>query len=264
MIAGTIQNAVKQMQLVNKWEEKKASGNVLNKDKGVEVMSQEESMIEHFKEQLKNERESSEYSQIYNKIATGQELSPEEEDKLRQRDPKMYMEYKADRMEQEAYERRLKNCKTKEEAERLQLNKLTGKLTEFNSIVNNPHIPKSEKMKEAQRIMGDTLRAAEIFNTFVQCSEYKELPTEEEVIEEAKAENNVAEEQNSIDNIEIQKEPTATEESEVEVDVADGSKQNIELTEVRNVENAVLDEMKNITVKHFGKQDFSARIEITV
>ena len=41
-----------------------------------------------------------------------------EEDAIRQKDPKAYMEYKAARMEQEAYERRLERCKTKEEAQR--------------------------------------------------------------------------------------------------------------------------------------------------
>ena len=68
----------------------------------------------------------------------------------------MYMEYKADRMEQEAYEKKLKNCKTKEEAERLHVNRMNGKLSELKSIVNNPNIPKSEKLKEAQSILGDT------------------------------------------------------------------------------------------------------------
>ena len=114
MIAGTIRNAVNQMQLVNDWEQKKATGDVVKKQEGMTVTSQEESMIQHFREQLERDKESSAYSQIYNKIASGQELTASEEDAIRQKDPKAYMEYKAARMEQEAYERRLERCKTKE------------------------------------------------------------------------------------------------------------------------------------------------------
>ena len=183
MIAGTIRNAVNQMQLVNDWEQKKATGDVVKKQEGMTVTSQEESMIQHFREQLERDKESSAYSQIYNKIASGQELTASEEDAIRQKDPKAYMEYKAARMEQEAYERRLERCKTKEEAQRLQVNEMNGNLAELKSIVNNPNIPKSEKLKEAQRIMGNTFRAVESFTRFVKSTEYRDLPTEEEIVE---------------------------------------------------------------------------------
>ena len=83
MIAGTIRNAVNQMQLVNDWEQKKATGDVVKKQEGMTVTSQEESMIQHFREQLERDKESSAYSQIYNKIASGQELTASEEDALK-------------------------------------------------------------------------------------------------------------------------------------------------------------------------------------
>ena len=79
MIAGTIRNAVNQMQLVNDWEQKKATGDVVKKQEGMTVTSQEESMIQHFREQLERDKESSAYSQIYNKIASGQELTSSSE-----------------------------------------------------------------------------------------------------------------------------------------------------------------------------------------
>ena len=69
------------------------TGTIYNAGKMLEMM---------YQEQLEREREGNEYSSIYAKIQSGQELSPAEEDKLRAKDPKMYMEYKADRMEQEA------------------------------------------------------------------------------------------------------------------------------------------------------------------
>lgn len=158
MITGTIYNAGKMLEMTQKWEQKKSSGNILKKE--VKELSPEEQQLKMYQEQLEREREGNEYSSIYAKIQSGQELSPAEEDKLRAKDPKMYMEYKADRMEQEAYEKKLKNCKTKEEAERLHVNRMNGKLSELKSIVNNPNIPKSEKLKEAQRILGDTTKTS--------------------------------------------------------------------------------------------------------
>ena len=143
MITGTIYNAGKMLEMTQKWEQKKASGNILKKEDT--LLSPEEQQIRAFEEQLEKNREGSEYSTIYAKIQSGRKLSPEEEDKLREKDPKMYMEYKAEQIEQEAYEKRLKNCKTKEEAEKLHVNRLNGKLSELKSIVNNPNIPKSEK-----------------------------------------------------------------------------------------------------------------------
>jgi len=56
MIAGTIRNAVNQMQLVNDWEQKKATGDVVKKQEGMTVTSQEESMIQHFREQLERKK----------------------------------------------------------------------------------------------------------------------------------------------------------------------------------------------------------------
>ena len=151
MITGTIYNAGKMLEMTQKWEQKKASGNILGKEK--KELSPEEQQLKMYQEQLATMREGNEVSAIYAKLQSGQELSPEEEGILRERDPKLYMEYKADRMEQEAYEKELKNCKTKEEAEKLHVNRMNGKLSELKTIVNNPNIPKSEKIKESQRIL---------------------------------------------------------------------------------------------------------------
>lgn len=231
MIAGTIRNAVNQMQLVNDWEQKKATGDVVKKQEGMTVTSQEESMIQHFREQLERDKESSAYSQIYNKIASGQELTASEEDAIRQKDPKAYMEYKAARMEQEAYERRLERCKTKEEAQRLQVNEMNGNLAELKSIVNNPNIPKSEKLKEAQRIMGNTFRAVESFTRFVKSTEYRDLPTEEEIVETSIEKGQVAEDSNDTEMSE-----QLTSDTTVSVDeaakIVNDSKRDLQLSDV--------------------------------
>ena len=303
MIAGTIRDAVNQMQLKNKWEQKKSSGNVLKKEKSNVEMSQEERMIQDFQKQLEQDRESSAYSQIYNKIASGQDLTPEEEEQLRQKDPRTYSEYKADKMEQEAYERKLRECKTKEEAQRLQVNKMNGKLAELKNIVNNPNIPKGEKMKEAQRIMGDTYRTAKIFNEFTSSKEFQDLPTDEELAEETKADTQAESEKSDVAEIQLEHpeeqdetvhEPDDDTKSEIKSnEVSDDIKSEIkfyemsedikskvqsyevqknvqkpedisQLENVHKLENDVLKEMRKIEEKHFGKRKSSVGVDVTV
>ena len=248
MITGTIYNAGKMLEMTQKWEQKKSSGNILKK----EELSPEEQQLKMYQEQLEREREGNEYSSIYAKIQSGQELSPAEEDKLRAKDPKMYMEYKADRMEQEAYEKKLKNCKTKEEAERLHVNRMNGKLSELKSIVNNPNIPKSEKLKEAQRILGDTTKTAQIFHTFTKSAEFKELPTEEEVMEAKQAEAQLREEQlvgGADENI---------------VDNAGNTMKDTQHSVALETEKKVLEEMFELEKKHFGETKKAVKIDVSL
>lgn len=238
MITGTIYNAGKMLKMTQKWEQKKSSGNILKKE--VKELSPEEQQLKLYQEQLERGREGNEYSSIYAKIQSGQELSPAEEDKLRAKDPKMYMEYKADRMEQEAYERRLKNCKTKEEAERLHVNRMNGKLSELKSIVNNPNIPKSEKLKEAQRILGDTAKTAQIFHTFTKSAEFKELPTEEEVTEGVP---DISEDGNTADN-------------------AGNTMKDTQHSGALETEKKVLEEMFELEKEHFGESKKAVKIDV--
>ena len=188
------------------------------------------------------------------KLRNGKILEPEADG---------YMEYKAARMEQEAYERRLERCKTKEEAQRLQVNEMNGNLAELKSIVNNPNIPKSEKLKEAQRIMGNTFRAVESFTRFVKSTEYRDLPTEEEIVETSIEKGQVAEDSNDTEMSE-----QLTSDTTVSVDeaakIVNDSKRDLQLSDVHQIEKDVIEEMKDIEIKHFGEKKSSVRIDITV
>ena len=246
MITGTVYDAGKMLEMTQKWEQKKSSGNILKKE--VKELSPEEQQLKMYQEQFEREREGNEYSSIYAKIQSGQELSPAEEDKLRTKDPKMYMEYKADRMEEEAYEKKLKNCKTKEEAERLHVNRMNGKLSELKSIVNNPNIPKSEKLKEAQRILGDTTKTTQIFHTFTKSAEFKELPTEEvntESDNETQVVPNISEDENIVDNTENTMKDT---------------RHSVAL----ETEKKVLEEMFELEKKHFGESKKAVKIDVSL
>jgi len=246
MISGTIYNAGKMLELTQKWEQKKNSGNIVKRQE--KELTPEERQLQNYQEDLERMREGNEYSAIYAKIQSGQDLSPAEEDKLRARDPKLYMEYKADKMEQEAYEKRLKNCRTKEEAQKLHVNRMNGKLSELKSIVNNPNIPKSEKIKEAQRILGDTNKTVQVFQEFAKSAEFKELPTEEEIMKAKQAEAEYNEEKVSFDS-------NTEGEMKKQGDVA---------TDISASDIKILEEMYELEKKHFGEEKKTVKIDVAL
>lgn len=243
MIFGTIRDTVKQWQLPTKWEIKNHSGNIFAKDdKDKKVLSPEERRINDFKELIKTDQENQKYARIYSKISSGQDLNPEELNELKRRDPIAYMEYMGDKMEQEAYEKRLRECKTKEEAERLHINKLNGKLTELKSIMNNPNIPKGKKLEEAQRILDNVTKSVKIYNEFRESEEFRELPAEEELLEE---ERQKIEEQEELLNPEERNgldEEVKTEDGADKVDAEAGNIVGDKIEKENKVGNKVDDE----------------------
>ena len=246
MISGTIYNAGKMLELTQKWEQKKNSGNIVKRQE--KELTPEERQLQNYQEDLERMREGNEYSAIYAKIQSGQDLSPAEEEKLRARDPKLYMEYKADKMEQEAYEKRLKNCRTKEEAQKLHVNRMNGKLSELKSIVNNPNIPKSEKIKEAQRILGDTNKTVQVFQEFAKSAEFKDLPTEEEIMKAKQAEAEYNKEKVSVDS---DAEGETKEQAEVTTDISASDKK-------------ILEEMYELEKNHFGVEKKIVKIDVAL
>lgn len=274
MISGTIYNTTKMMQMTQKWEQKKASGNLFKKE--VKELSPEQKQLQIYQEQLEKEREGNEYSAIYAKIQSGQSLSPEEEEKLRAREPKLYMEYKADKQEQEAYEKKLKNCKTKEEAERLHINRMNGKLSELKSIVNNPNIPKSEKLKEAQRILGEATKTTQIYHAFTKSADYKKMPREEELLEAKKAE---AKSQESVpaENVATETEPAeniaeSVTETDIETNAQADNQEGAAANEKHNpakrnpaeAERMILEEMIKLEKKQSGEEKKTVKIDVSL
>ncbi len=253
MISGTIYHATKMLQMTQKWEQKKSSGNILQKE--VKNLSPEEKQFQIYQEQLEKAREGNEYSAIYAKMQSGQTLSPEEEEKIRTKDPKMYMEYKADKLEQEAYEKRLKRCKTKEEAEKLHVNRMNGKLSELKSIVNNPNIPKSEKLKEAQRILGDTTKTTQIFHAFTRSATFKKLPREEELLEVKKAETESHSKVTANENKQTEADEGINTDKDEAVKPKDGTAE---------LERQILEEMFKLEKKHFGDDKKVVKIDVAL
>ncbi|HAR79267.1 MAG TPA: hypothetical protein DCR21_00395 [Succinivibrionaceae bacterium] len=137
-------------------------------------------------EQREREEEKAEkVSSIKSKLMSGKTLSSSEKEYLRVADPVTYNSIMAAENERRHFERKLKECRTKEEVEDLKLGRLANSMTNMQSI-EKADFPPEEKEKyaavENYRLNG-YVKSTEKFR---QSKEYKELPTirERQIYEE--------------------------------------------------------------------------------
>ena len=186
IISGTIGNAVKLQELTTKWENKKKSGNVLSKKERNERANwtQEQRLLNDFKEQAAQNREASKKNEIHGKIMSGGTLTPEEEQYLQSKDPEALQRYRNMKAEKKAYEEKLRHCKTKDEVQKLKTETVGGYLASFKKIENNPNIPLSAKLAKAQEMLAKTRNIQQAEMKFMQTAAYASLPTEAEEAQE--------------------------------------------------------------------------------
>lgn len=179
IIAGTVRNAVELEWLDSKWQQKKESGKIFQKE-----LTPEERMLNLFQEDIQKMRENNDMASVRSKLKSGEALTAEEIAYIQKNAPELYREYQEIKAEKEAYERQLRNCRTKEEVERVKINKVNGILSQARSVLNNPNIPKSAKLGLAEKFLMKTTGIEKVHQEFVKSGKYAELPTEEEVAEE--------------------------------------------------------------------------------
>ena len=121
MYTGTIQSQVSLQMLDLKWQKKKQD---INSKKDTEGMTQDEILLDSLERQAQTERERSATSELYTKLKTGGTLTEEEIAYLKEHDPEALAEYEKAQTEKKAYENALKNCRTKEDVQRLKLNRM--------------------------------------------------------------------------------------------------------------------------------------------
>ena len=112
------------------------------------------------------------------KLDAGGSLTEEERAYLRQHDPQAYQELLQEEQEQAAYERALRSCKTKEEADRLQMNRMGQSLSRIQTVEHDPAIPLHAKLKVAMREKRLVDAAADSMREFVASGDYDRLPSE--------------------------------------------------------------------------------------
>lgn len=185
-MAGTIKRSVRMAALDQKWQQKK---NSFGQDKKkLAEMTAEERQLQDFREQAEQMRKSQKHANIDAKLAAGEELTPEEIEYLRQNNPQALKDYEDTQRERENYKRALRNCRTKEEVERLKYTKMGQFMAEAKKISSNACIPKGKKVALLKRILQQATAVEDEHKEFLKTSRYASLPTEEEAREAEKAE----------------------------------------------------------------------------
>lgn len=175
-IIGTVHNSVKLAMLDNQWQQKKESNKIFAKE-----MTAEERLRDHYQQQIREMQEKDPLNDISAKLKAGTDLTFEEIEYLRKNNPEMYREYMQIKAEKKSYERELKNCKTKEEVDRLKVTKMGNFLAEAKSITNNPNIPKGQKLALIGKILMKANAVQDAHVHFVESGQYSKLPSEEEI-----------------------------------------------------------------------------------
>ena len=172
--------------LDQKWQQKK---NSFGQDqKKLSEMTAEERQLQDFREQAEQMRKSQKHANIDAKLAAGDKLTPEEIEYLRQNNPQALRDYEETQRERESYKRALRNCRTKEEVERLKYTKMGQFMAEAKKISSNACIPKGKKVALLKRILQQATAVEDEHREFLKTSRYASLPTEEEAREAEKAE----------------------------------------------------------------------------
>lgn len=181
----------KNMEMQMKWQQKKT-----NNDFTADGSTKLNDPIARQAEEIRMAQadESSKISsQIRTKLANGKKLTREEMDYLQKNDPQTYQKAKAIEEEQKSYEEELKRCKTKEDVQRVKMNRTAASLSVVNSVKNNPAIPEGAKLGIIMQELMKNKALEETISAFVKSGRYAQLPTEaekmeaEKAIEEAKA-----------------------------------------------------------------------------
>lgn len=185
MIIGSLNTYTKNLKMQTQFQMKQSQGE-LQSHKTLEdylntSLSSTEGMNHRGDDKLRN---------IQNKVLAGSKLTAEERKYLQEKDPETYNKLKQAEQEQKAFEQKLRQCKTKEEAQRLKMTYVNASLARVKEVEHNSTIPLSKKLEIAMQEKVRCDKIEESARKFVQSGEYDKLPTE---AEEAKAEKDAKE-----------------------------------------------------------------------
>lgn len=216
-------NYTKMLKMQTNWDKKRQSKNYLEKSDQNQRYNPETDPLAPYRQQLDEMRDSKNIAAetIYTKLRAGKKLSSDEMAYLAENDPESYRKAKEIQMEQEAYERKLKQCKTKDDVQRLKMVQVNKVLNAVNTIKNNPNIPEGSKLGLIMHEQAKLQATLDAEKRFVESGEYAKLPTDEERNEILKEEQERLEELKGTDGAE--KEPENVE-GEDQTDVEDGDK----------------------------------------
>ena len=262
ILSGTIASTVQLQMLNNKWMQKKESGNVLSKQELNErsTWTSEQFMIADFQDQLEHNRETQKRQKIDNKIMSGGSLSPEEISYLEKNDPVALKKYRETKEEKESYKEKLRQCKTKEEVDRVKLQKLGELESSLSSVVNDPTIPKSAKLAKAQEILAKTNNIEAAHLEFVKSADYQSMPTDDEKKEQDAADNDISDEITDSEKANITESTDTTDNTQDKADnVTDDN--NNQVSDIENPDTVDTNASEKTSEKDNHKKEYSTEIK---
>jgi hypothetical protein len=178
--------------LESKWEKRKQEG--FSTEGLTERQKDNVNFINSYKEQQEMHPEDKEMQRITNKIYAGGDLTEQEMQYLQKKNPVLYQKMRAIEAEAKQYEEDLKRCKTKDEAQRIKMNRINSSVASIRSVENNPNISDADKLAFAQAEQAKMREIEKITTKFIESGAYAALPTDaekfqtEKELEEAKRE----------------------------------------------------------------------------
>ena len=185
MGAGTIQSMVALSAMQNQWQKKK---NDINAGKTSELTS-EQRELQMYQSQADDIREGQKPAAIDIKLASGSRLNAEEIEYLKKHNPQALKDYEEEQRERENYKRQLRNCRSKEEVERVKTAKMGEFLSSCKSIASSPYIPKDQKCAMLKKLLREVMGIQEEHQEFVESAQYAILPDEDEDTKSKKTDN---------------------------------------------------------------------------
>ena len=176
--------------LERKWEERKQKG--YSTEGLTERQKDNVNFINAYKEQQELHPEDKEMQRITNKIYAGGKLTEQEMQYLQKKNPVLYQKMRAMEAEAKQYEEDLKRCKTKDEAQRIKMNRINASVASIRSVESNPNISDADKLAFAQAEQAKMREIEKITVKFIESGAYAALPTDvekfqtEKELEEAK------------------------------------------------------------------------------
>lgn len=178
MMVTSLNTYTKNMEMKMKWQKKRSSKDY-SADGSTTIKDSVQRQLEDIRESQKDGSKQM-AAQIELKMTSGKRLTAAEMEYLKENDPQTYQKAKEIEMEREAYERELKNCKTKEDVERVKAAHAAAALDRVNDVKNNPNIPGGKKLELIKQELFKSSVREEAMQNFVKSGEYKKLPTEAE------------------------------------------------------------------------------------
>ena len=190
---GTLGAYMKNMQKYAQWQLKQETGHYTSHGKSLsewlEETSRKNDTISLAGAQTgeeDNSRSDPEVQRIYYKVQSGKKLTAKEKAYLRERDPEVYAKAASIEQERKAYARQIRQCRTKEDVQRLKMSRVGASLSAINEIKNNPVIPLEKKLEYTMLENAKVSAINEETTKFVKSGQYDRLPTEAEYREAMK------------------------------------------------------------------------------